>query len=309
MSSFTNLNILEANRLNSEEAKSGNDTNPALWTNKLGSGVKINVGDQIEVASCFISEQGAGDEDTIEFKGKNLNTTHQINYITATNTEPTSIYNSQSGFAKIVWSETNPTINLFDNKASIVIDYFKNANGENYYGLPRKYSAYIGPGSYGGGVSSSGTHNLWFAQEDSKSQGNASFSKGGLPFHQIPFFDADDSDLYYATCDYNYVSGAMYDDFANNLAESQNYKLKNDNSRYTLYVAQDSYYVSNLDSSGNPRGFTNYAPATYWVQELSQRKYIRYSERIDLEVNAGFNSALDVANTLTSELTKTGEVQ
>lgn len=309
MSGFSNIQILDCNRLNSEEAKSGNDSNPALFTNKLGSGVKINVGDTIEVTSAFISEQGAGDEDTIEFKGKLLDGNKQLSYITASLTEPYNRYISQEGYTYISWNASTPTINLFDNKASIVINYFKNANGENYYALPRKYNAYLGPGSHGGSVSASGTQNLWFAQEDSLAQGNASFSKGGLPFHQVPFFSANDSDLYYATSDYYYISGPVYDDDAVNLAGSQFYKIKNDNSRYTIYVAEQNYYVSDTDSSGNPTNVDNPAPASYWVQELSQRKYIRYSERIDLEVNAGFNSALNVANDLTRQLSETGEVQ
>ena len=76
--SLTNLSILECNRLSSEEAKTNNNENPALFTNKLGTGVMVNVGDTIEVSSAFISEQGAGDTETIEFKGANLNKTKQI---------------------------------------------------------------------------------------------------------------------------------------------------------------------------------------------------------------------------------------
>ena len=309
MSGFTNLSILECNRLSSEEAKTGNDNNPALFTNKLGTGVPIDVGDTIQVSSCFISEQGAGDEDTIEFKGKNLNSSRTIEFLTPTKLEPVSIADSNEEFAKITWSASTPSVSLFDNKASIVIEYFKNANGENYYQLPRKYCAYIGPGSHGGSVSASGTHNLWFAQEDSLASGNASYSKGGLPFHQIPYFSTTSSKLYYVVDDYNYVSGALHDSIANNQASAQYYKIRNDNSRYTIYVAEENYYVPALDESGDPSGFTNTAPASYWVQELSQRKYLRYSERIDLEVNTGFNSARNVADSLTSQLTKTGEVK
>jgi hypothetical protein len=68
--SFTNLNILDCNRQSSEQAKSNNNSNLAMWENKLGTGIKINVGDQIQVNSAFISEEGAGDADTIEFAGR-----------------------------------------------------------------------------------------------------------------------------------------------------------------------------------------------------------------------------------------------
>jgi hypothetical protein len=307
--SFTNLSILECNRLSSEEGKNRNDENPALFTNKLGTGVMLNEGDTIQVSSAFISEQGAGDENTIEFKGANLNATKEISYITPTFTEPVNLSVSKEGYAKIIFNASTPPITLKDNEASIVINYYKSANGENYYQLPRKYTAYMGPGSHGGSVSASGTHNLWYAQEDSLASGNASFSKGGLPFHQVPYFTRQSSKGYYVDADYKYFSGAVYDSLANNQATGDFYKLRNNGERYTIYVAKESYYVSQLDSSGDPTGVTNYAPASYWVYELSQREYLRYSERIDLSINQGFNSALNVANTLSNQLTETGEVQ
>ena len=77
--SFTNIKILECNRLSSEEVKAGNNSSPALWENKLGSGVEINVGDTIQVNQAFISEDGAGDS-VIEFKGQELGTTKSITY-------------------------------------------------------------------------------------------------------------------------------------------------------------------------------------------------------------------------------------
>lgn len=307
--SFTNLSILECNRLSSEEAKTNNNENPALFTNKLGTGVILNVGDTIQVSSAFISEQGAGDTETIEFKGADLNETKQISYITPTFTEKYDESIAIEGFTKITWNASTPTINLKDNEASIVLNYFKSANGENYYQLPRKYNAYIGPGSHGGSVSASGSHNLWYAQEDSLSSGNASFTRGGLPFHQIPYFSRTDSNLYYVDADYKYISGPVYDSLANNVANADFYKIRNNGERFTLYVAEENYYVSDTDSSGNPTNISNPAPASYWVYELSQRKYVRYSERLDLSVNQGFNSALNVANSLTNQLTATGEVE
>ena len=306
--SFTNLSILDCNRQSSDQSKSNNNENPALWTNKLGTGVKLNVGDQVEVVSSFISEQGAGDSETIEFTGKSLNSSHTINFTEISNTEAFDPSVSPTGFAKVDFSASSTIIDLFDNKASISINYFKNTNGENYYQLPRKYLAFDGDSGaspVAGSVSASGSHNLWFAQEDSIATGNGSFTKGGLPFHQIPYFTTSDQKLYYCDADYLYLSGAVYDSFVQNKASANFYKLRNDNSRYMIYVAKSNYYVGN-DISPQP---TNTTPATYWVNELSQREYIRYSEKIDLEINKGFNSALNVANEITNQLNKTGEVQ
>ena len=53
MESFVNISVLECNRSNSEEAKTGNNENTALWHNKLGSGITINPGDKIQVEQAF----------------------------------------------------------------------------------------------------------------------------------------------------------------------------------------------------------------------------------------------------------------
>ena len=58
--SFEETTILECNRLSSEEGKTNNDQNPALYTNKIGSGLRIKAGDKVSIHSSFISELGAG---------------------------------------------------------------------------------------------------------------------------------------------------------------------------------------------------------------------------------------------------------
>ena len=72
MTDFTNTILIDCNRINSEEVKAGNTTVPALFTNKVGDGVRLNVGDKVSVHSGFISERGAG-AGVIEFSGKPKN--------------------------------------------------------------------------------------------------------------------------------------------------------------------------------------------------------------------------------------------
>tara|TARA_R110001592_G_scaffold299703_1_gene570743 strand:+ start:859 stop:1044 length:186 start_codon:yes stop_codon:yes gene_type:complete len=60
MSQYTSTTILDCNRRHSSEAKSGNEKNPALFTNELGMGVELNVGDKVSVQGVYISEVGAG---------------------------------------------------------------------------------------------------------------------------------------------------------------------------------------------------------------------------------------------------------
>ena len=44
---YTNTTILDCNRLHSIQARSGNNTNKALFTNELGKGIKLKVGDRV----------------------------------------------------------------------------------------------------------------------------------------------------------------------------------------------------------------------------------------------------------------------
>ena len=55
MSEYSDTILIDCSRLSSEEAKGGNDEQPALWNNKVGSGVKLNVGDKVSVHSGFAS--------------------------------------------------------------------------------------------------------------------------------------------------------------------------------------------------------------------------------------------------------------
>lgn len=77
---YVDLQIVDCNRRHSVQAISGNDTNPALFTNELGKGITLNVGDRVAVQGAYISEIGAG-ADTIELNGRSMDTTKTITYI------------------------------------------------------------------------------------------------------------------------------------------------------------------------------------------------------------------------------------
>ena len=66
MSGYIENEIVEANRLRSQEALSGNNENPAQWTNTLSNIYELNAGDKVSMYSGFISERGAGSLKTIE---------------------------------------------------------------------------------------------------------------------------------------------------------------------------------------------------------------------------------------------------
>ena len=155
---YTNTIIVNCNRAQSVEAQSGNDENLASFTNTVGSGVRLDVGDQVEIQSTYISEIGAG-ADTIEFKGHVLRDnlgqpiTKKYKYTKRTNKYP--VQNEKSVYIKdddelrqhnskaldyyqseYTQEETDETP-LKDNEATISINYYKNADGHGYMFLPR----------------------------------------------------------------------------------------------------------------------------------------------------------------------------
>jgi len=136
MNSYTDIQIVECNRLHSEEAKSGNDENFALWTNNLQDILHLDVGDKVSVYGAMINEKGAGGE-TIEIKGvetgvqKTFNFT-EVQYLNASNFLP-------SGYDTITCNASSKTINIRDDTLVFNQSYYQTATGSNYIHLPRKW--------------------------------------------------------------------------------------------------------------------------------------------------------------------------
>tara|TARA_R110001599_G_scaffold19306_1_gene74028 strand:+ start:423 stop:746 length:324 start_codon:yes stop_codon:yes gene_type:complete len=74
MSEYVDTKLINCNRLASVEARTGNNSNPAVFTNPLNETVKLDVGDKVSLERAFINEVGAGNPQTIEFKGVSTGT-------------------------------------------------------------------------------------------------------------------------------------------------------------------------------------------------------------------------------------------
>ena len=57
MNQYTDITVLECNRLHSEEAKTNNNENFALWTNNLQDIVHIEAGDRVSVQGAMVNEK------------------------------------------------------------------------------------------------------------------------------------------------------------------------------------------------------------------------------------------------------------
>ena len=157
--------IIDCSRSTSEEVK-GDPTNDqnAVFTNKLGNGIKLNPGDKISVSSAYISERGVGGS-VIEFKGEtSSNQTYTLfesviskpqlpnkfpvngavssfsNLATPRTTEATPFADfGPLGAKKVVHTRTARTFTIQDNEANLETSFYKTTNGEGYIHLPRRY--------------------------------------------------------------------------------------------------------------------------------------------------------------------------
>lgn len=286
---YSNITLLECNRLHSEQGKSGNTQNPALFTNKIGSGVHVKAGDQMSVYSSFISEIGAG-ADTIEFKGVDLNASRNFTYTNVVNQYPVNACNSKP-FGYEMTSASNITITerIRDNKCTILLNYYKTANGEGHMHLPRRFM-WSDVGGYG-------TGSVWVSQDSVGAGRPYEFRKGeGCT---IPYVSSDYTtsvggvqtrQKYFVEEDWFY--------YVNNQNQYSFIKKRTDGSKYKLFILDETKYGIQSESSRNVIR-EGISPAE-WT-------YYEYIEKLDIELDKGFSSPSAIASKITNKLQESQE--
>ena len=362
MTDFTNTILIDCNRINSEEVKAGNTTVPALFTNKVGDGVRLNVGDKVSVHSGFISERGAG-AGVIEFSGKPKNYQYtlkqtktelfQPRYSIASNGKTRS--DTDEGDMQpynhhcVLKSQEEKTYTLQDNIGHLEINYYKTTNGEGYFHLPRRFD-YAKPvysttpidlslgSTYTGTVgrvrnhnASGGQFNLYNTNADQNDGiGNVldSYNTGRVTCNYLHDYNRCLDDVYYYM-----LPGKDIGSDVPIAQTSRLYKNKNDNSRYTLFVKEITYYADYRCIGkwiGNPKYLSYGKP---WEEEpdynlephprsnsTSSRddlkgngevnhprdpalsEYIRYNEIKEVTINSGHAAPENIAETITNQL-------
>ncbi len=168
--SFANLTLLECNREQSVQKGREFDNN-AIFTNRMGRVIELDVGDTIEVKSAFINKRGCANPDSIEFKGKTLGVDATFTQTTHATTQPTS-YSLDNKYPPVLFKPTDrPTtdpadpdvidplveeipqdrivfkqiynedvsVSLKDNEAYLETQLYKTSDGESYVYHPRKH--------------------------------------------------------------------------------------------------------------------------------------------------------------------------
>jgi len=259
--------LIECNRLTSQESITGNNENAATWTNVLGDIYHLAPGDKVSMFSSFISEKGAGAAKTIEIKGQNLDTEKEFKYVELT-TDTTEFSNLP---IEQVYEEKTENIMLRDDEANLIINYYTNVNGTGYVGLPRAFMSRVDNASYNTPV------NWIWNNTDAAAYGW--LSKSGYPKYQVW------NDTYYSP-----NGGAIE-------------KIKNDNQKFTIFmvdatklgIANDTMVNANSDLSD---------PVSHWTMAPEYRQYYLYREKHNIKIPAGFNSAEFIASDVTRQLQK-----
>ena len=145
MSGYVNTQILDCSRASSAEGRSNNNVQPAEFTNEVGSGIKLEIGDEISVHSAYVSELGA-EAGEIEVKARNIRQTEENKAIMSpeltTYTRPDKARNELLPTKYTYETSVNAAVTPIqgkDQETNIVISPYNTANGEFYAFLPRRW--------------------------------------------------------------------------------------------------------------------------------------------------------------------------
>ena len=279
--SYVDTQLINCNRLASTESRSGNDSNPAVFTNPLEQSIKLDVGDRISLERAFISEVGAGNPSTIEFKGETKGKNAVAPYCDIEygdkyyKMENTYDPKYRLGYYRSITTtlKTDDTVDLRDNLAPLVIGYYITSN---------EYPNYI--------------------QQPRRMISNSIYSGRGVVGRDYPRQYTNDDSFDEGACRHVVNTGCvLLDDWRKKPAAGDNfiYKQKVDNTRYTLFIKDKIAY--SVGATNDRAQFPN----KYHNGIIQEGNYIRYREKVDIEVNKGFNTPSAVASQITQQLTET----
>ena len=281
MASYEEITLIDANHKFSSQYKAGNNDSNANYSNKVGSGIQIEAGDQVSVHNSFISDIGAT-SDSIEFTDNRIETLSMTKTVMTPRTFINASNDKPLGYERVLASNIASSVEVKQNSAKLLINYYKTANGENCFGLPRRYLV----------KDKANSPETW-AATDNVANGftyrDGVFSNAG--FSQ---YNQGSIQMYVCSADkYFYVNpdGDPDHQGANNW-----FKVQNDNSRYKIFVAAETRYGQQTNNDLLPQLLH------YNKQTPSDYEYYEYIEEIDINIDTGFNSPSAIADTLTNTL-------
>ena len=305
--------LVDCNRINSPQYNATtNGDNNAEWINNIGDGLILEPGDEVSVQNSFISELACGNEDVIETTGGIIGQ-QVVNYteLTYPSTDGPFPLLSNS-LPNLYYSRTcqniDETITLKDNELNLVVSYYKNANGEQYIHLPRRFGEETGAAG-----------NEWWRANYYR---NADSFANGRPYLNPENFLVCSDDYKYGmtpiygvtakidgetggagAIGYSWAASVNGDGIlpASNRGGIDKKMLHtNKNDRYTIFMMSRTYWNSNGVDFG-----TKFPAAGQ--RDIALEDYIQYKEKKTYNVTSGFNSPANIGTQLTSQLNNTNE--
>ena len=173
---YSEITLLECNRQNSIEVKSGRtDVDESIFTNDIGS-VNLQPYDQLSVHSVYVSEVGA-EGGAIEFKGveeRGSSGSYSVSHTLVTNTSKTT--SNIEGYRMIDNSPTLTNFQLQDNVLNFANSYYLTTCGETAVPLPRNYATII--------TLNTSTTSCAFDNVENHPTPNGSFGDGTIGFQK-----------------------------------------------------------------------------------------------------------------------------
>lgn len=280
MSDYVDTILLEANRKSSPEYRANLlHDNPSTWTNDLGSGVKLDIGDKISVHSSFISEIG-NEASTIEIKGSSFPV-----FKNCSDTEVVKIYEPDGVLGDFSASYTfiSKNVQLKDHEINLTQSFYKTTNGEYYITLPRSgaqasdVNAFVNP-TANQLQRNDAFVNIWNTY-------NAT-DNGKCYASNVFRFSADYCAIKYDT----FTTGTFHPSANSGFTRNE---CINDGKRHTLFVRPK--FSNFVDETNFP---------TIPSRDPALENYVWYKKTKTYDVTFGFNSPANVAVQLTDQMRK-----
>lgn len=301
---YTQTILLDANRLSSEEYSASNlaQTNTAVFTNRVAGGLTLDIGDQVSIQSAHIAQRGAGSE-VIEMKGRSLGKKKIIHteltnssFIGYTVATLSPLRYSPTGYAKQEAENVEEEVDMKDNEATIVVEFYKTANGENCMTLPRNFgnasafNASVLPYNKAGGAALDTSQEYWEVSDGFPLGVNDFFYD---LYRRFTLTSTDIRDDWRSQYKIRSVSGAL---------NNNGTKLRQDNSRFTLFKRKLMVYNGSAVSAEELA--ESLQPKAGVVPDPAVADYVRFRKKVKLTINKGYNTPSNIASQITDQLTE-----
>lgn len=332
---FSDITLLECNRQQSIQVKSGNTKDPALFTCKLGRGIKLNAGDTVEILNGFISEDGCGGQN-MEFNGQELQTLNgfgddrKISNVVENTYEYTksNITHNKDEVSELLhiaaeeikdgngdYKNSSKTIVMKDNETYVPQRYYKTNNGEGAMFCPRIFSMTQKPVNYFAkqGAAPDNPQQKYPMITFFETIDNVSYGVSPAQYG-IPTGDPKDDVFKIAPCDYFLYNSGGSQQFWGIVNTppplDQWYKARSDGKRFTMFQAAQSYglysvapdvpYVYNPSVAADKLNYlSNQVVGSEWIAATN---YVEHIELKKYSVDAGFYSPENVGAQITEQM-------